>query len=337
MKGEKKRDAQVEKPQGVIACLTAGFELVARYPQMFILPILLDLYLWLGPRLSVAPLIRDLQAFWRTVPTSDVALASETLQQLLDEVAEYFNLFVLLEPLPLFSVPSLMNQRLVERLPWGARVILEIPSLGLALGWSAVLLVVGMGLAAVYYWQIGSQIQEEVDDLPIIGPPVPLRIWGQLLQLLIGVLGLALVLAIPVSLLTSLLALVSVEVMGLGVTLLLSLVLFVALHCIYVLPGMIQFRKPPLRAVQESFLLVRADFGGALGMVLAMLVLTQGLNFIWTLPPTDQWLTVIGIGGHAVVSTALVVALFIFYQERILYLRSLREAYATGALTSVDT
>jgi hypothetical protein len=45
----------------------------------------------------------------------------------------------------------------------------------------------------------------------------------------------------------------------------------------------------------------------------------------------------IGIGGHAVVSTALVVALFIFYQERILYLRSLREAYATSALKSVDT
>jgi hypothetical protein len=339
VKEEKNRDVKLEKPQGVIACLTAGFELTARSPQLLILPILLDLYLWLGPRLSVAPLVRELQAFWEAVPTAQMTAETyQALSQVLEEIADQFNLFVLLEPIPLLSVPSLMSQRLTVDCPWGARTIMEVPTFGVALGWIVGLLAAGMGLSALYFWLMGVRIRDAVEDLPIVGPQRPLKVWGQLLQFLVVVLALAFALSMPVILLTSVLTMVSIQLTGFLLTVLLSIVVFFALHCIYVLPGMIQFRKPPLRAVQESILLVRADFVGTLGMTLAILVINQGLNFIWTMPTPDQWLTLIGIGGHALVSTALIVALFIFYQERILYLRSLRQAYATGTLkTPVDT
>ncbi len=48
---------------GPLACITTGFEVVARAPWLAVLPLLLDLFLWLGPRLSVAPILQDFKAF----------------------------------------------------------------------------------------------------------------------------------------------------------------------------------------------------------------------------------------------------------------------------------
>ena len=45
---------------GVIDTLTAGYNLVNRHPWLLVLPLLLDVALWWGPQLSVAPLIADL-------------------------------------------------------------------------------------------------------------------------------------------------------------------------------------------------------------------------------------------------------------------------------------
>jgi hypothetical protein len=48
---------RVDSPKGVIGCLTAGFEMVGRNLLVVTLPVALDLFLWLGPRVSVGPLV----------------------------------------------------------------------------------------------------------------------------------------------------------------------------------------------------------------------------------------------------------------------------------------
>src|ERR1044071_10211247 len=49
------REAEPSVP-GVIDTLTDGFQLVNRAPGLLLVPVLLDLLLWLGPKLSVARL-----------------------------------------------------------------------------------------------------------------------------------------------------------------------------------------------------------------------------------------------------------------------------------------
>jgi len=48
----------IRRPMGALACIVTGFEVVARHPTLIILPLALDLWLWLGPRLSIAPVLQ---------------------------------------------------------------------------------------------------------------------------------------------------------------------------------------------------------------------------------------------------------------------------------------
>ena len=52
-------------------------------------------------------------------------------------------------------------------------------------------------------------------------------------------------------------------------------------------------------------------------LLILILVIGTGMNFLWRLTGTESWLTVFGIFGHAFISTALAVALFVFYRDRI--------------------
>ena len=49
--------------------------------------------------------------------------------------------------------------------------------------------------------------------------------------------------------------------------------------------------------------------------ILSVLVLTQGLDTLWRIPPSDSWLSLLGIAGHAFVVTGLLSASFIYYRD----------------------
>jgi hypothetical protein len=49
--------------------------------------------------------------------------------------------------------------------------------------------------------------------------------------------------------------------------------------------------------------------------VLAWLVLSIGLNYLWSVPPANSWMTLVGIGGHAFITTALLAASFVYYRD----------------------
>jgi hypothetical protein len=48
---------------------------------------------------------------------------------------------------------------------------------------------------------------------------------------------------------------------------------------------------------------------------LSVLAISEGLNILWRVPPETSWLTLLGIGGHAFISSGLMAASFIFYRD----------------------
>jgi hypothetical protein len=58
---------------------------------------------------------------------------------------------------------------------------------------------------------------------------------------------------------------------------------------------------------------------------LSIFILTQGLNVLWRIPPTDSWLTLVGIAGHAFVVTGLLAASFIYFRDADRWVTSLRK------------
>lgn len=64
-------------------------------------------------------------------------------------------------------------------------------------------------------------------------------------------------------------------------------------------------------------------FKTGLFIMLAILV-NQGLNIVWQVPPESSWLMMISIIGHAFVTTGMLAASFVYYQEMIRWVEELQ-------------
>ena len=92
---------------------------------------------------------------------------------------------------------------------------------------------------------------------------------------------------------------------------------YIALHLLFVVPGVLVGGRGLLRAIWESILLIHTQFPSVVGLVLLVVVISQGLGFVWSLPSGDSWSLLIGILGNGCIAPGLTAALFVFYQERV--------------------
>jgi ABC-type transporter Mla maintaining outer membrane lipid asymmetry permease subunit MlaE len=60
---------------------------------------------------------------------------------------------------------------------------------------------------------------------------------------------------------------------------------------------------------------VRFILPGTGMFVLSVLVISQGLDVLWSAPPLTSWMMLIGIGGHAFIATGLLAASFVYYRD----------------------
>ena len=315
-----------------LACLTTGFDVVARNPYLILIPFILDLFLWLGPRLSLAPIFDVMQSFIRDwvvagVTDADISEAYALSVQVLYELSAGYNLFVVLHPAPLLGVPSLMTSQLTVDRPFGMRPDITISSLLLMLPLAIILVVVGLALTAFYLKWLGQRVIAETES-ELSGPRSAWNLWGQFLLLSLLLLVVLGGFGMGVMFLASFVGLFSMPLAWLAIILASSFGLFIVVHLMFTIPGIVQLRRGLFQAIKESLLLTRADFFNVTLLLMLIFVISRGLNFVWTLPSFDSWSTVIGLAGHAFVSTALTATLFIFYQERLKYLEILQQIRA---------
>jgi hypothetical protein len=64
--------------------------------------------------------------------------------------------------------------------------------------------------------------------------------------------------------------------------------------------------------------------------VLSAFLLGIGLNFLWSVPPEDSWMMLVGIFGHAFVTTALLAASFIYYRDMNAWLEVALDRFKTN-------
>ena len=62
--------------------------------------------------------------------------------------------------------------------------------------------------------------------------------------------------------------------------------------------------------------------------VLTMFLIGGGLNFLWTIPTNNSWLTLVGILGHAFIMTALLASSFVYYRDTTAWLQTVFEKFA---------
>lgn len=317
------------EPLGVIGSLRVGFEVVGRHLWLIILPVLLDLFLWFGPRLSTAPLFERLAAYLVAQPMPDptVALQVEQAVQLLGQTGERFNLFALLAALPLLDVPSLLARRVPEMMtPLGESPVLLITGVLALIAWVAVLLPAGPVLGFLYLNSLAHRVRavriaEDKSEVEAAGQvPKASSVIRKLISMFLFITGLLMagIVLVPLwSLVVGIVLMVAPPIGFLVWTLSVAFGGYLALHLMFVVHGVLLGERGLFRATVESFMLIQTQFPSVVALVLLVLVIYEGLGFVWSLPSDGSWTLVVGILGNGCIATGLTAATFVFYQERV--------------------
>lgn len=305
------QDKQQQNP-GVITTLSRGFDETTRHIWIILLPLLVDIFYWLGPRLSIEKLFID---FVDTFP-SESAFAELTDQML--QVSAQFNLFTSLS-VPIIGIPALMGGTVPEKTPLLPTVI-QIEDPGVWLGLFALFTVSGLLLTSIYFRMIGY-IVRGVNSEPgsINGSSVI-----QLFQTFLRLIGLAIIFIIstivvwipliPLALLAGLLGVnVFYVVMMVGLVI-------VATYLSLSVPAIVFANKTLVRAIRESISIAHRNLVPLLGLLLVVVIVTSGTKLLWHMADNGSWLTLISLAGNAFISTAMIMAVFIFYRDRQSYL-----------------
>lgn len=303
---------------GIIASLVAGFETVNRQLWLILPPMLLDLFLWLGPQLSIKPMVdniaRDLQNMALSAPPGSFIAQSAQNWQQFTTVSESLNLFWALSTAPL-GVPSMMAWRTSETgaSHWLGVMGVANPLLNLIL--LVALSVVGLFAGAIYFECVAQAVRDGRFDLIALLRRVGL-VWVYLIGFAIFALIVTAVLGVPAFALSMLLAALNSVLGSAALALTFSFVFWVLVFGLFTPHAITLGQRGLFPALWESLSLVRRHLGPTTGMVATVLLLYVGLGLVWTLAPADSWMNLIGVVGHAVVATALVATTFVYYQDR---------------------
>jgi hypothetical protein len=303
---------QITTLPGVFATIAAGFDLTAKHLWLLILPVILDVFYWLGPRLRFQNLIEQVLAL---LPEEADLLDLGTQ---LAQVAPRTNLFTTLT-VQLIGVPALMVGQVPDKTPISTQVV----EIGTWLSWLGLFVafsIVGLLLTAILYSLIAYVISKQTPDGKILNAGQWAKgvgsSWLRLMGLVLFFLLIVFIIYIPLITISTILFMINgalgsiVLLVGPFILIWVTIFLFLAPY------GIVLNRRPVLRAVFESVRLVQTNLPSALLLMLAVLLTGSLLDWLLYAVDNGTWLTLINIVGHAFVSTALIAAMFIFYRDR---------------------
>ncbi|MGA2489187.1 MAG: hypothetical protein ABSF99_03230 [Anaerolineales bacterium] len=296
-------------PPGLIASLVRGFDSVANHVLVILPPVLLDLFLWLGPHLRLKsflqPFLEQLPLLAKSFPSNFPDLA--TIQQAWTSFMNQFNLFIILRTFPV-GVTSLLSLQMPGQTPLGAPVSLDAGSFLGIIGWAILLALLGWLIGALYYYWISS----------VAIKPGARSLWKSIQQttfLSIIWLGLLFILGLPAFLLVSVIAFFSPllgEILFFAGALLL---IWLTMPVFFSVHGIFALQLDAFRSILGSLRMVRFTLPNTGLFLLAFVLVNSGLNILWNTPSQSSWWMLVGIAGHAFVSTALLAASFIYYRD----------------------
>jgi hypothetical protein len=308
-------------PPGIINSIKAGFDTIATHITAILLPVLLNLFLWLGPRLRMNALFDsikpDVVSIWKTsgVPAADIQRVLTWYESTIPTI----NLFWIFRTLPI-GISSLFLSRDASQTPLGAPFVMQVSAAGL-FGWIFLLTLVG--------WIGGGLYFRSVAWLAIPGKDgQPLGMFRAIVQtMLISIFWgiLAVMIGVPVFLVLAVTLQFSAFIANILVLILSLASMWVIVPLFFWPHGIFLKQQNFVTSIISSVQMARFTLPTSSMFVLTVFLLAFGLNFIWSIPPEDSWITLFGIFGHSFVSTALLAASFIYYRDMNIWLQSVIE------------
>jgi hypothetical protein len=316
-------------PPGVIGSLRAGFDAVSGHVKLILFPLVLDLWLWLGPRFSVDALLRPYMRFLfeqarrgLTSPTDMQRIAG--VQASLMEALERFNLLSLLGKLVTFpiGVSSLLVGIMPVTTPYGEQRVVQVSSLPSLVGLMFLFILIGWVGGGLYFRWVSETVLGGAKREAGIS-----SVWAIIQTFILSVIwfiGL-LIAMVPVFLILTVLALISPALANGAVFVMLMLSFWLIVPLFFTPHGIFARRQNAFSSVLSSLRMARFTLPTSGMFVLSAFLLYRGLNYLWSVPPNNSWMLLIGIAGHAFITTALLAASFVYYRDMNAWLQTVFE------------
>lgn len=304
------------RPPNLVSALLSGFDTITNHLSLILFPLLLDLFLWFGPRLRLGNLINELIVQINKLPGADVSEVSDLMQasqEIWRIAAARFNLLASLRSYPV-GIPSLMTSRSPLETPLGSPSSWQLSS------WNAVFLAwvglfaLGIFVGTLYYAAVAQvTLQGNISWLRLLrGWPNAFwrvasltLIWGALLV----------VLSIPVSLVFSAIASIGSWIAQFMIFLLAGFLIWLLLPLLFSAHGIFVNGLNTVPSLRHGVRLTQMTLPTTGLFFLSFFVIDQGLNFLWRVPPEASWFSLVGVIGHAFVVSALLAASFVYYRD----------------------
>ena len=301
-------------PPGVMGSLRAGFDAVSSHVVLILLPVALDLFLWLGPRLSAGDLYSSILSDWMALDRR-AGFSLQNADIITQNIGMFgrFNLLNWIRTLPI-GVPSLFSGLVPDSLPTqtplGMQGVVQIPSMLGMLGWFLVLTLAGWIGGGLYFrWVSGITLGEKEPGVSlfraIVQTFVLSVIWVVLLMIIL----------IPTVLILTLLALISPLLVNGAVLIFLIVSFWLVVPLFFTPHGIFVQKLNAFHSILSSLKMARFTLPTSSMFVFAVFILSTGLNYLWSVPSIDSWMMLVGIAGHAFIATTLLSASFVYYHD----------------------
>jgi hypothetical protein len=305
------RPSFLEGLRQLINMLVEGYATLNRRLWVLIVPIGLDLFLWLGPRISPLRLAESLSAIVAQAPQLDPETITQWTKALHDSVGQANLVDLVSFPLmpallPRLSAPA---QPAHPAFSWSPEVF-WLPLLAL------LAVALGLLLWSFYLVPLADLVRGSNERGPLMLRRVP-RVWWRMAQFLgVALLGLAIFVLLAGmvawfgSLLSPALGALLFYVCG-------ALLLWVVFYLYFTPNALLVSGVKPLRAVLYSAQIVRSNLWSCLGFVLLVYIVQLGTMTVWQRLADYPWAVLLGILVNAYITAGLATAGLIFYREKI--------------------
>lgn len=305
---------------GLIDTLSAGFDRTAKRLWLILIPVLLDLGIWVGPRLSLYRLSQQAISLLPDAAElgTQYAQAVELSRAWLQEAGQTVNLLTLLS-MRVLGLPGLSGSLVPPAPPFTLAPSIELTSGGVAAVVIALLLLLSLLVSCATFSLIAADARYG-EISPRYSLRVAWRAWLRLTAVLAIAILLVFGLLMGIGLIAGLIGMVSVGlasfVLNVVVWSLLSMAAYGALLFFFASRALLLDDRGMIRSLWSAFNVVHRNFLSAVGFVLIVNVLHLGLLYIWRLLATNTLGMLAGVVGNAYVNTGLVMASFLFYRDR---------------------
>jgi hypothetical protein len=316
-----KMEPQIARP-GMLLAFKSGFNTVTNNIYLIILPVIIDLLIWFGPHFSLESYLNPFVTQFMDLPgveTPELQTAVQDLIPQLMEVIKEFNLSVILRTYPV-GVPSLSALISPTANPIGTPISLSLNSTGSVFSTLILLAILGIFLGSYYFQQVAVKVHQDPQKRTFADFS---KGTAQVFLLPVFMIALLIMFSIPIMLIIPVLSFISPVIGQIGLYFALIIITWLLVPLSFTPHSIFLFKQNVMTSMMASISVVRYSLPGSAFFLMSIFLFSTGMNYLWSVPPEDSWMLLVGILGHAFISTALLASSYHYFLDATRFAQSI--------------